>query len=48
MWFIKIKQVADNIGLVVDVIDLNKNKDQFVIISLNAGKAFDRIHTCLL
>lgn len=26
MWFIKTKQVADNIGLVVDVIDLNKIK----------------------
>lgn len=48
MLFIKTKQAAGNIGLVVDVIDLNKNKDQFIIISLDAEKAFDRIHTCLL
>lgn len=44
LFIIKNHQAADNIRLVVELIDLNKNKDQFVILSLGAEKVFDKIY----
>lgn len=45
LFVIKNDQGANNIRLVIALIDLNKNEDQFINLVLDAEKAFNKIYS---